>query len=483
MGSLPTAMRNGQANFPLSSFEEIIAMQFSLKAADDYIAKNHSGGNNVFKPLFHFSMPVGWINDPNGLIFYRGRYHVFCQYFPYGVEWGAMHWGHAVSRDLVKFEYMPVALAPDAPFESGCFSGGAVVHDDELCLLYTRHCDNGGKIRQTQCLAISHDGIQFEKVNEPVIEKPPCGISESDFRDPNPVRYGDAYYVVIGSRNSENKGIVLVYRSFDMRNFTYLFTIEHENFGGMVECPDLFFLDGKAVLVYSVLEQKKAEFDCGDGKSTMYAVMNIDFDKKSYNFENFGTLDSGTDFYAPQTLLDDSGRRVMLGWLDMWNNHRQPIENSHASNGVYTLPRMLRLKQGAVVQQPIKEVYDYFVCTREIAAGSSMEKSCLLRADVKSGSKLAFGHGGEVFTLSVQNGVLSVEIQFKNGKTIRSLQMIDERFGIEIFIDRCAVEVFACGKTMSFKVFIDGETYDIIAAENLSHATVSPFKNKEMDHE
>lgn len=110
------------------------------------------------RPLLHLTPPVGWMNDPNGLCRYQGRYHLFFQYHPYSLFWGPMHWGHAVSDDLLHWEYLPCALAPDTPAdEKGCFSGSAVPMENELLLFYTGVPDAQ---RQTQCIARG-DGIDF----------------------------------------------------------------------------------------------------------------------------------------------------------------------------------------------------------------------------------------------------------------------------------------------------------------------------------
>ncbi|MFQ7059052.1 MAG: glycoside hydrolase family 32 protein, partial [Turicibacter sanguinis] len=157
---------------------------------------------------YHMMPTVGWMNDPNGLIQYKGDYHLFYQYYPYDDVWGPMHWGHATSKDLLKWTDQEVALAPDQSYESGCFSGGAIVKDDELYLMYTSHieaADNGGVQKQTQSIAVSHDGKTFVKyANNPVIKETaiPEGASKADFRDPNPsIEMGTI--VLVGSKTEQ----------------------------------------------------------------------------------------------------------------------------------------------------------------------------------------------------------------------------------------------------------------------------------------
>ena len=147
---------------------------------------------------------VGWMNDPNGFSFYNGQYHMFYQYNPYDTKWGPMHWGHAVSKDLLHWEYLPCALAPDVPYDNGpgCFSGSAVeTEDGKQLLLYTsvfpeEQPDGGMRDIQTQAIAIG-DGLNYEKpLDHPVltVRDIPAGYSKFDFRDPKIWREEDGYY-------------------------------------------------------------------------------------------------------------------------------------------------------------------------------------------------------------------------------------------------------------------------------------------------
>ena len=150
----------------------------------------------TYRPLFHFTAERGWINDPNGLCFYKGKYHLFYQYNPHSTEWGKMHWGHAISSDLVNWEHLDIALSPDEWYEDdergGCFSGSAMVIGDRLYLMYTATA--GGK--QRQCIAYSDDGLNFTKYDKNPIIEPPEGIHEE--RDPYIFRLHDRYLSLVG---------------------------------------------------------------------------------------------------------------------------------------------------------------------------------------------------------------------------------------------------------------------------------------------
>ncbi len=173
--------------------------------------------NDKYRPKYHLSAPVGWINDPNGLIFFRGEYHSFYQYYPYDTIWGPMHWGHAKSKDLVKWEYLPVALAPDMQYEKiGCFSGSAIEHNGKLYLVYTgASTDKNGQHVQTQCIAYSDDGINFTKyVGNPVLyanDLPKdCRDNIGEFRDPKVFKDGKFFYMVVVAKSCKTAGNILL---------------------------------------------------------------------------------------------------------------------------------------------------------------------------------------------------------------------------------------------------------------------------------
>ena len=174
---------------------------------------------DYYKPVYHFSASDGWLNDPNGLVYFNGKYHMFYQYHPncHIGQPDRVQWGHAVSNDMIKWHDLPVALVPGEKYDKdGCWSGTAAVKDGKLYLLYTGFVRTKNGSRQTQCLAWSDDGIHFEKyAKNPVIgsDKIPKYASVQDFRDPDIFLCNGKYYVVVGSHT--NRGVPQVqYRKF-----------------------------------------------------------------------------------------------------------------------------------------------------------------------------------------------------------------------------------------------------------------------------
>ena len=280
-------------------------------------------------PAFHVTGGVGWINDPNGFSLYKGEYHLFFQYYPYDITWGPMHWGHVKTRDFIRWEQLPAALAPDREYDKdGCFSGSAVEFSGgEHLLLYTgvRKTDEGDEY-QTQCIAVG-DGTDYEKSPlNPVIDSSmlPDGGSHVDFRDPKIWRDEEGYHAVVANLCTEENGMILLYDSEDAQHWRYIGVLAagQGDYGTMWECPDFFSLDGKAVLLHSAHEMKNEGLEFHPGDGTVCHIGRYDRENRRLQDEHVQTIDYGLDFYAPQTVESSDGRRIMIGWMQSWASSR-----------------------------------------------------------------------------------------------------------------------------------------------------------------
>ena len=320
------------------------------------------------RPVFHLSSRVGWMNDPNGFSFYKGEYHMFYQYHPYSPFWGPMHWGHAVSRDLLHWEHLPAALAPDMEYDrDGCFSGSAVVlPDGRHLLMYTGvskevQPDGSTKEVQTQCLAVG-DGMDYEKyVGNPVLDKAalPEGGSKYDFRDPKLWRKQDGSYLcVTGNCTAAHDGQILLYSSPDGFRWKYekILAANHERFGKMWECPDFFALDGKQVLITSPQDMMPQGFEYHNGNGTLCLIGSYDEASNTFVEESNQSIDYGIDFYAPQTVLAPDGRRIMIGWMQNWDTCNLHAPEIRSWFGQMSLPRELSVQNGRLFQRPVREL-------------------------------------------------------------------------------------------------------------------------------
>lgn len=259
------------------------------------------------RPGFHLSVRTGWMNDPNGFSFYNGKYHMFYQYYPYACKWGPMHWGHAVSDDLLHWAYLPAALAPDEAYDrDGCFSGSAIsLEDDRHLLMYT--------------------GVDYEKyAHNPVLTKRdlPEGCSERDFRDPKIWKKPDGIYrCVAGNLDADKSGQILLFASEDgfSWHFVKVLAANRGRFGKMWECPDFFMLDGKGVLLTSPQDMLPQGFEYHNGNGTLCLIGAYDDNADEFTEERDQAIDYGIDFYAPQTILTPDGRLKLRIILDLYS--------------------------------------------------------------------------------------------------------------------------------------------------------------------
>lgn len=302
--------------------------------------------DDPYRPQYHFTAPRNWLNDPNGLIQWNGQYHLFYQHNPFSPVSDTKHWGHAVSSDLVHWDDLPIALAPtpgsyDA---NGIYSGCAVNDNGTPTVLYS---GIEGQ-RQLVCLATGDDElIRWRKdPTNPVIAQLPEDIDllqtedgTVHYRDPSVWRDGDSWWMIMGSGIAGVGGTVLLYRSDDLREWEYQHPLlvgdknQHDPTwtGTMWECPQLFSLGDRHVLLVSVWHERKTLYPAyfigtiADGRFTP---------------EHSEVLDPGS-FYAPQTFLDEQGRRIMFGWLR--EQRSREVMASSEWNGAMSIPWMLTL--------------------------------------------------------------------------------------------------------------------------------------------
>lgn len=341
-----------------------------LQKARDYEARYAAFVPDSERPAFHLTPRIGWMNDPNGFSFYKGEYHMFYQYNPYETKWGPMHWGHATSSDLVRWTFQPCVMAPDKDYDNfGCYSGSAIeLPNGQHLLMYTgvnvEIRDDGRKNEiQTQCLAIG-DGTSYEKIPEnPVISSKdlPEGGSAIDFRDPKIWREEDGSYAcVIGNRPADGSGSVLLYRSADAFHWKFDCILDQcwNEFGKMWECPDFFALDGQDVILTSPQDMQPSGLEFHNGNATLCLIGKFDRETKHFERERVQSIDYGLDFYATQTILTPDGRRVMAAWMQNWDSCYQ-LQTEQSWFGQLILPRELSIRNGRLIQNPIREIEKY----------------------------------------------------------------------------------------------------------------------------
>lgn len=338
----------------------------ALERANSYIDKYSTNSkiiNERFRPHYHLAARIGWINDPNGFGYYNGRMHMFYQYNPYGSVWGPMHWGHAVSEDMVKWINRPVALAPSEPYDNdaGCFSGSSIVADGKFWLMYT----GVGKDKyQQQCLAYSTDGENFQKYeNNPVISaaQTPDGASPFYFRDPYVYEHEGMFYCLIGTILGKY-GNIAMFTSPDLKNWQFVGYAFDEGKSeytseGVCECPSRALIDGKEVLFYSPQFMPYTGSKFRNIHSAAYVVGHFDYETGRFIGGPLHEIDSGFDLYAPQVTKLPDGRTVMTAWMQMWDRNIPTAQDGWSGEMIFT--RELTLKDGKLCQAPVREIEKY----------------------------------------------------------------------------------------------------------------------------
>jgi len=298
------------------------------------------------KLKYHYRPQKGWINDPNGLVYFKGYYHIFYQHAPdFEIPWKQpMHWGHARTKDFLHWEELPVALFPDHDYDrNGCWSGSAVVKDDTLYLFYASI--DGETKTQMVSVAYSTDGLHFEKyAKNPVIGHYPAD-GGPDFRDPAVCCIDGQYYCVMATGNPETKtGRLLLYQSENLFDWEYKGIMCQWENCTFTECPSFMATEnGLSLLAASV---------CPIDQNRYFSVMYGDFSDGKFTIQHTAEVDKGPDQYAGQVFKDHLGRTILISWIPGWE-YRGFAEKDI---GCMSVPRELKLVDGKIIGFPVKEV-------------------------------------------------------------------------------------------------------------------------------
>lgn len=418
--------------------------------------------------VLHLKAPGNWINDPNGFIYYDGWYHLFFQHFPYAPVWGTMHWGHAVSRDLVHWKHLGIAVFPTKSYDrNGVFSGSAIERGGELCLYYSAvrylkenpeniHCAPEGGFETSQAMITSSDGFHFENWKDkrqiiPVIHNREMA-DPADTRDPKVWREMGRYYMVLGSTWEKKQGQAVFFISEDGEHWEFLSRQPKEAFGHTLECPDLFRVGDQRILLGSPMGVMK------DGLEYPSNAMGwrAEFQPETGKLELLGEgqlVDCGMDLYAPQTTLDREGRRVMIAWMRM-PKAAEP-ENSEDGlpwNGMMCLPRVVEVKDGHIYFRVHPEVEKHF------APAAAAEMTVLMEGWKEQGrgmgifrikTKLPEGEGLNIggYRIWREDGAIKTDrsqvFQGISGyRTCFSTPQVEGECRLDIFVEPNLIEIF-----------------------------------------
>ena len=295
------------------------------------------------RPAFHLTSPANWINDPNGPIFYKGRYHLFYQHNPYGDAWNNMHWGHWVSTDLAQWEHQPIALWPSkSKGEDHCFSGCATITSSgKPLILYT----SIGKSEPAMWIAESEDEdlVRWKKsALNPVLTESSPNVNYYDFRDPFVFKHQGKTYLVHGGNLNKAKGgqaCVSLYEALDSSLLRWQFKsiLFKDTASANIECPNFFRIGANWVLINS--PHRRCEYFIGD----------FEANAGTFTPRSQGLLEPTDTVYAPNTLEHPDGRFIMWGWI-------RGFKEGMGWNGCMTVPRQLSIEKGLLIQRPVPEI-------------------------------------------------------------------------------------------------------------------------------
>lgn len=433
----------------------------NYKTKEDWILAIEEKENSAVKKAsedpwrqkFHLMPPTGWLNDPNGLCFFKGEYHFFYQYSPFSATGAGKYWGHYKSRDLLHFERCPVMLFPEHSWDrGGVYSGSALIDNDKMYLYYTGNVKlegdydyiHNGREHNT-AVAVSADGMTVESEtlllkNEDYPSDLTCHV-----RDPKVFSYEGKYYMVLGARTVQDRGKVLILESQDKFTWKYINSLKtKEPFGYMWECPDLFEVDGQWILMVSPQGLPRKAYSCQNVYSSGYFPVYGDF-RKDARLGEYRELDYGFDFYAPQTFSAE-GRRILCGWLGMPDAE---YENPTINNGwqhCLTIPRMLKYINNHLRMEPVKELEQMRGQEKRFSISGTGQTACAAGTEmiIENRSSRFYLEYDRTFALewSEEKGCLTLMYFQENyGRDRRNLKVSLLR-NLRIILDASSVEIF-----------------------------------------
>ncbi|WP_404407301.1 glycoside hydrolase family 32 protein [Jeotgalibacillus malaysiensis] len=415
-----------------------------------------------WKPSFHIHPQYGLLNDPNGLAWFKGKYHVFYQWYPYGAYHGMKHWAHVSSKDLAHFDRHDTAITPVEDYEShGAYSGASLQVGDELYLYYTGNVKYGAEARDAhQCLAIMNENGEIRKYeHNPLIKSVPKGYT-GHVRDPKVFEKNGQYYMLLGAQRDDQTGAIIVYRSPDALNWTFLgeLTVDIDLAGYMWECPDYFEVDGKDFLIFSPQGIEPEGENYHNVFNTIYAAGTLSIEGLSFRVDEYHELDKGFDFYAPQS-FDADGKRLLYGWAGVGEVEFPTDKNKWAH--CLTLPRELVRKGNRLLQRPaeaLELLKGSSVAEGELSSGSAGIdlagfKAWRAKLKIEQATDLQlemFVSENEKFTITYDRAAKKV-ITDRSGMVhvtepqygaTREVTLTENLFNLDIIVDHSIAEIF-----------------------------------------
>lgn len=420
-----------------------------------------------FRQKYHMMPPVGWMNDPNGLIRFGGIYHLYYQFNPYDTCPGTMLWGHFTSHDLIKYEDCGAAIVPVTQHVS-IFSGGATEFGGKIAAVFTEHYEFEGTRREEIYMALSDDGMNFSE-RKRIFDNDtlPENLSRSDFRDPFPVKVNGSYFVFLGGKLvKENKGVIVVLGGESLDKLSYKFTIgPFYELGDMGECPCYRRIGDKDVIIASACNVPARGNDFRNVNSSVFIVGSIDFEKGEMRVDGISEIDKGDAFYAPQ-LINGDDKPVMIAWHEMWGKPYPTSDMKHGWVGCFTIPRELSVSGKEILQQPVSAIEKYLAPWQ----GAGVPRCADIRFTFDGdGTFKLTGSDGSV-TVGCKDGKVYLDTALSNNLNgcVRQTNVSRHNPRVRILLDVSGIEVFVeeGREVISSRIYIRGNL-DIESAESV----------------
>lgn len=427
--------------------------------------------NAKWRQRFHIEPPDGWLNDPNGLSFYKGEYHVYFQYSPIAPDGHTPRgWGHYHGSDLMHMTYDRAVMMPDIPEDShGVYSGSAIENDGVLHIFYTGNVKMIGDydyVKAGRGANVIHvtttDGSKMSEKQVLLRNSDYPDFCSCHVRDPKVWKKGDIWKMVLGARTLDDEGCVLVYESDDLINWKYTGKVYKEGYGYMWECPDYFEIDGKGFL--STCPQGMPHYETKWQNLNESGYFPVQGKLEDSVLGDFTEWDMGFDFYAPQTFLDPQGRRILIGWLGMDNKAYGNATTDLGWQHCLTIPRVVTIApNGKLRQKPIAEFDKLKSNSRRQSSGHTAEYALPFELD---------GEPADSFSISFDG---KLELSFDKEKQLFTMKFTDEKYGcgrtvrnaeidsvrnIRVIADMSSIEVYINGgeTVMSTRIYPDNDS-------------------------
>lgn len=422
--------------------------------------------NNIWKQGLHLEPTSGWLNDPNGLVYFGGKYHIFHQYSK-EVVGGKKLWYYYTSTDLRNYEDKGVFLEPDSEFDkSGVYSGSANIEGDTVAFYYTGNVKYKGNYDYVHA-GRGHNTVKITTKDFVNFTEKECILATEEYpnmsnhvRDPKIFEKNDDSYLVLGARDSNDYGCLLLYK-----NMKYYKTVHSKrNLGYMWECPDYFELDGTELFLFSpqgianMYPANKNVYQIG------YTAINEGIEKLE-QIEDFTILDFGHDFYASQTFLDENNDRVMYAWMYVPDSPYTNPTVKYGYQNCLTVPRVLNYRNNKLIQRPHSSVYE--LLSDEIATNTFDQGSWYFKQEHGENFSIKI----DSLNVSYENGKLTVDLaQCGYGRDNRTLDLALEN--IEIIFDNSSLEIFANNGefTFSSRYYPNNHKTEIVGTNYKSYA-------------